>query len=67
MLQCIQFTVVYSSNVKVSVDSSIIFISLHIRSDAVASWSGLNFGSKIPVDPILGFGPKYPLPPKIQI
>ena len=39
-----------------------IFISLHIRSmwkticDALASWSGWEFGSKIPVYPILGFG-----------
>ena len=51
-------------------------ISRHIRSmweticDAVASWSGWKFGSKIPVYPILGFGPQfpvYPLPPKIEI
>ena len=38
------------------------FISLHIRSmweticDALASWSGWEFGSKIQVYPILGFG-----------
>ena len=46
-------------------------ISLHIRSmweticDALASWSGWKFGSKIPVCPILGFGhqPPSPLPP----
>ena len=46
-------------------------ISLHIRSmweticDALASWSGWEFGSKIPVYPILGFGSQntYPPPP----
>ena len=46
------------------------FFSLHIHSmweticDAVASWSGWKFGSKIPVYPILGFGPQFPPPPK---
>ena len=47
-----------------------ILISLHIHSmweiicDALASWSGWKFGSKIPVYPILGFGsPEYPPPP----
>ena len=47
------------------------FISLHIPSmweticDALASWSGWEFGSKIPVDPILGFGSQNtPLPPR---
>ena len=46
-------------------------ISLHIRSmweticNALASWSGWEFGSKIPVYPILGFGSQNtPLPPK---
>ena len=45
-----------------------IIFSLHIRSDALASWSGWEFGSKIPVYPILGFGSQNtPLPPKIEI
>ena len=41
---------------------SLPLFSLHIRSmweticDALASWSGWKFGSKIPVYPILGFG-----------
>ena len=48
-------------------------ISLHIRSmweticDALASWSGWEFGSKIPVYPILGFGSQNTPPPKIEI
>ena len=54
-----------------------LIFSLHIRSmweiicDAVASWSGWKFGSKIPVYPILGFGHQPPPPPapspKIEI
>ena len=31
--------------------------------DALASWSGWKFGSKIPVYPILGFGPQNTPPP----
>ena len=44
-------------------------ISIHICSmwetiyDALASWSGWEFGSKIPVYPILGFGSKNTPPP----
>ena len=44
-------------------------ISLHIRSmweticEAQASWSGWEFGSKIPVYPILGFGSQNTSPP----
>ena len=44
-------------------------VSLHIRSmweticDALASWSGWKFGSKIPVYPIVVFGSPPP-PPK---
>ena len=47
-------------------------ISLHIRSmweticDALASWSGWKFGSKIPVYPILGFGHQHP-PPTLRL
>ena len=33
--------------------------------DAVASWSGWKFGSKIPVYPILGFGPHFTQPPNL--
>ena len=52
-----------------------LLISFHIHSmweticDALASWSGWEFGSKIPVYPILGFGsqntpnPPPPTPP----
>ena len=36
-------------------------------SDALASWSGWKFGSKIPVYPILGFGHQPPPQPKIEI
>ena len=51
-----------------------LLISLHICSmwetiyDAQASWSGWKFGSKIPVYPILGFGPQNtsPSPRKLK-
>ena len=48
-------------------------ISLHIHSmweticDALASWSGWKFGSKIPVYPILGFGSQNNPPPPLKI
>ena len=48
--------------------TSVSVVSLHIRSmweticEALASWSGWKFGSKIPVYPILGFG-HQPSPP----
>ena len=47
-----------------------VFVSLHIRSmweticEASASCSGKNLCSKIPVYPILGFGPKFIPPPR---
>ena len=60
----------YKNKVDIFFFQATLLISLHIRSmweticDALASWSGWEFGSKIPVYPILGFGSQNtPIPP----